>query len=176
MVREGQRKNGMILTSVILIYTQCQCGPCKRKIFHIHKIEIPKLITLKISVWEMMDCKHEHWGLEHCVKCSSAGGMRCCLFIPWNSFSIFRAKRRGILSQYLRWVLFLSFLEMRALELAISSFIYSCSSHWNCLAILTQSSPTKYHLPEMNQEKQQTRFGLSLWRSPAGEQLSDEGK
>lgn len=133
-------------------------------------------IILKIRMWNMMDCKHEHWWLEHCVKCSSTEEMKYCLFIPWKSLNIFTAKRRGILSQYLIWDSCLSLMKWEHLNLpCLHSHIHT-PSHWNCPALLTQSSPTKYHLPETDQEKQQARFGLSLWRSPAVELLCEEGK
>lgn len=78
----------------------------------------------------------------------------------------FQAKGRGILPLYLTWAPCLSFLEVRALEFTVPLFIYSCCSP---LAHLTQSSPTKYQVPEMDRDRQQARFGLSLQRSAAGE-------
>lgn len=90
-------------------------------------------------MWEGTDCKHEQWELEYCVKYSSPEGMRCCLFIPWSPFNIFRARRREILPHCLIWVLFYRFLkECAGIHLAfIHAFVFLATK--TCCLNSTQS-------------------------------------
>lgn len=75
-----------------------------------------------------MDCKHEHWWLEHCVKCSSTEEMKYYLFIPWKSINIFKAKRRGIFIPVPYMVSCLSLMKWEQLEFTMPSFIHSYTS------------------------------------------------
>lgn len=124
----------------------------------------------------MKDCKHERWVLERCVKCSSTGGMRCCLFVPWNSFHLFLGPRgERFYPHTLPGPLAYPFLKSEPLNSpCLHSYIHA-AHHWNSFSLLTQSSPTKYRVPETDRDRQQGRFGLSPQRSAAGEWLWEEG-